>query len=133
MNTADAANNPLALSSDYHSGPFSVVLAFGIWGTMAWLWFWGASLRVLHRNMKHGHPALRNINRLLFVYYIVKCIIFLFVFGAMQNDIATFAGIVGLSVALNHGLARPAPQAVQVRPPATAVRPFPVPRPAFPR
>jgi hypothetical protein len=129
----DAANNPLALAGDYHSGPFSVVLVFGIWGTIAWLWFWWGSLRVLSANVKYGNPALRSINLLLYVAYIAKCIIFVFVFGAIQGDLGQFAGLVGLSVALNNGMCRPAPKTVQVSPPVVAAKTFPMPRPAFQR
>ena len=32
QHTIDASQNPLALSSDFHSGPLSVVIPFGIWG-----------------------------------------------------------------------------------------------------
>jgi hypothetical protein len=110
-----------------------VVLVFGIWGTIAWLWFWWGSLRVLSANVKYGNPALRSINLLLYVAYIAKCIIFVFVFGAIQGDLGQFAGLVGLSVALNNGMCRPAPKTVQVSPPVVAAKTFPMPRPAFQR
>jgi len=107
-------------------------LSFGLWGAIAWLWFWGASLRVMYCNFKHGSPALRTINLLLFASYIGKAFIFVFIFGALSSDTMQFAGLVGLSVAVNNGLCRPATRPVQVRPPAMAGA-FPAPRPAFQR
>lgn len=129
----DPGQDPLAISSDFHSGPLSLVLCLGLWGTIAWLWFWGASLRVMYLNYKYGSPELRNINRLFFGLFIVKCLIYIFIFGAVQNDIAVFASMIGLSVALNNGVCRPAPKPAPVSQPVTVARRFPAPRPVFQR
>ena len=131
--TVDAAENPLALSSDFHSGPLSVILSFGIWGAIVWLWFWGACFWALRRNYKYGDPALRNSNSFLLAYFAVKCVSFMVIFGAVQNDIGIFAGLAGLSVALNNGVRKPVPQPVPVRQPAPVRRTWPGPHPAFQR
>jgi choline-glycine betaine transporter len=132
----DAAENPLALSSDFHSGPLSVVLSFGIWGVLVWLWYWAAGFFVVWRNYHYGDPALRHINLFLYAGFLAKCISFLFIFGGVVDDVGGFGAIIGLSIALNHGVMRrpkfavhavPAPQPA----PAAGRTPFPV-RPTFP-
>lgn len=107
--SVDASEDPLALSSDFHSGPLSLIIPLGIWGVLAWLWYWAAGFRVVWRNYRFGDPALRQINLFLFAWFICKCVIFLFVFGGVVEDVATFASIIGLSIVLNHGVkGRPA-------------------------
>jgi len=103
----DAADNPLAMSSDFHSGPLSVIIPFGIWGALAWLWFWAASFRVFWRNYRYGDPALRHFNTYMFATFMVSCISFLFVFGDLVSQMCAFSGLVGLSIALNHGVMGP--------------------------
>lgn len=99
--------NPAAgaiLSGDYHSGPYSVILTFGIFGTIAVLWFFWAAIRVLYQNYKFSDPENQRLNRFLFAYFVVKVVFFLVVFGALYSDLAVFAGLAGLSVAINGGV-----------------------------
>jgi hypothetical protein len=91
---------------DYHNGPLSVIIPFGIFGTLGFVWFLVASGRVFHSNYKYGDPALQNVNRFLFVYFIVKVIFFVTVFGSLYVDLPAFAGLVGLSISLNGGVAK---------------------------
>jgi O-antigen ligase len=133
QNFISAADNPLALSSDFHSGPLSVVLSFGIWGALAWLWFWAAGFYVVWRNYHYGDPAIRHLNLFLFAAFVSKCFSFLFIFGAISDDVTGFASIIGLSAALNNGVMRPKPQPKLV--PAAPAKPslaMPA-RPAFQR
>lgn len=94
------------LVADYHNGPLSVIVPFGIFGCLGFLWFLGASWRVLYRNYKYGHPAYHNLNRFLFGFFIAKTIFFFAVFGNLYSDLAMFVGLVGMSVSLNCGVAR---------------------------
>lgn len=103
----DAADDPLALSSDFHSGPLSVVLSFGIWGVLVWLWYWGAGFHVIWRNYHYGLPDHRHINLYLFAAFIFMCFNFLFIFGGIVEDVGHFAGVIGLSLAINHGIKGP--------------------------
>jgi len=106
----DAADNPFALAGDFHSGPISLVLPFGIWAVIVWLWFWVAGFFVVWRNYRYGDPSLRRINTFLFTLYVTGCFFFVFIFGDPVNDVGHFCGIIGLSIALNHGICRrPAP------------------------
>jgi len=118
----DPAEQSLALSGDYHNGPLSVILPFGIWGTIAWLWFLIAGGWALHHNHRYGNPALQTINLALFALFIAKVIFFFFIFGSLYSDLAVFVGIVGMSVSINGGMMKPAPK------PRSAVIKFKQPR-----
>jgi len=124
-----------ALAGDYHSGPLSVVIPFGIWGCATFLWIIAAGWRVLYCNFRHGDPALRNTNALLLATYITQIVLFFFLTGAMQTDILRFLGWLGLSVSLNGGMARPVPATTQKIVQSTKDFPgvLPRPRPAFER
>jgi hypothetical protein len=100
----------VSIVGNYHSGPLSVAIPFGIWGIIGVLWFWIASLHGLHRNYRYGDPTLRVVNGFLFAYFTAKIILFLVVFGGLYGDMATFVGIIGLSISLNGGVRRPVPQ-----------------------
>ncbi len=95
------------VAGDFHSGPLSVIIPFGLGGVIAFLWFLGASLYTLYSNFRYGDPYLYRINIFLFAYFIVQIIIFFFVFGSLYSDLLTFAGLVGMSVSLNGGVATP--------------------------
>lgn len=97
-----------AMAGDYHSGPLSLIMPFGILGVVGFVWFLVAGGRVLYRNYKYGDPSLVRINRYLWVFFLIKIIIFLFIFGSFYSDLAYFVGPVGFSIALNGGLRKPA-------------------------
>jgi O-antigen ligase len=94
------------VTGDYHSGPLSIYVPFGSFGLLALLLFFGASLRVLYLNYKHGDNELKIINRFLFCYFLGRLIFFLFAFGGISSDLFHFTGALGLSVALNRGVCR---------------------------
>ena len=117
------------VTGDYHSGPLSVILPYGIWGVLALLFLIGAGFRVLWNNYRHGDPALRKANIFLLSSFIAKVVMFLGIYGAIHVDLAVFAGFVGMSIAINGGESKPrqepepnpAPQPV----PAPVTRPAP--------
>jgi O-antigen ligase/polysaccharide polymerase Wzy-like membrane protein len=98
--------NWAALAGDYHSGPLSVIIPFGIWGVIAFVWFLSAGCLVMYRNFRYGDPSLKVINGFLFATFIAKIFIFLFIFGGFYGDIQGFAGYLGVSVCLNGGMAK---------------------------
>jgi hypothetical protein len=106
----DPAEQSLALSGDYHSGPLSVILPLGIWGVIAFLWFLIAGFWALNHNRLYGDPALQTINTFLLTAFVAKIIVFIFIFGGLPSDIAGFTGLLGLSISLNGGICRPARQ-----------------------
>lgn len=129
----DAAEQALALSSDYHNGPLSVILPFGIWGVIAFLWFTAASLWVMYRNYRYGDPELQTLNTFLFTIYAVHMFHFYIIFGDISSGMAIFTGLLGLSVAINRGVCRVPVK--QVEPTIRFRAPDPArslaPRPAF--
>ena len=88
-----------------------MVIPFGIWGVMVWLWYWIAGFWVVWRNYHYGDPAIRHLNLLLYALFVTKVFSFLFIFGSVVEDVGGFGGLVGLSLALNHGVMHPEPQA----------------------
>ena len=103
--------DPLAatkLAGDYHNGPLSILIPFGLYGAIAFVWFLVAGLRVLHRNWKFGDPALRTVNALLLAAFAVHAVWFFLCFGSLSSDMQFFAGLLGLGVALNGAGAAPA-------------------------
>ncbi len=93
------------VAGDYHSGPLTLIIPFGIWGVLAFTWFCIASLRVLWRNYRYGDPSIQNINTFLLVGFLALLVYYLFVFGAFYMDLAKFVGLVALSISINHGVA----------------------------
>ena len=103
----DPAEQGLAISGDYHSGPLSVILPFGIWGVIAVLWLLIAGVWALRRNRLYGDPALQTVNTFLLTAFLAKIVSFLFIFGGLSGDIGSFVGFLGLSISLNGGICRP--------------------------
>jgi hypothetical protein len=97
------------LAGDYHNGPLSLIIPFGIWGCIGFLWFLGASIKVLWANYKYGDPDLRRINTLMLCFFISKVLLFLIIFGGFYSDLVQFIGITGFSISLNNGVAEPVP------------------------
>jgi hypothetical protein len=112
-----AADWGSALAGDYHNGPLSVVLPFGIWGAIAFLWFMAASIRALYHNYKYGDQSLQTINTLLLAAFLTHAAMFFLIFGTFENDILTFASLIGLSVSLNGGIRRPMTEPVKTEMP----------------
>ena len=102
---AAPTSDPAMVTADYHNGPLSVLIPFGIWGALAVVWFWIAAGRVLYLNYKYGHPALHYMNTALFALFIAKVVNFVVFVGALSSDMAQFTGLLGLSISLNCGVA----------------------------
>jgi hypothetical protein len=102
------ASEAAAFAGDYHNGPLSLIIPFGLYGLGAFLWLVIVGIRLLARNFRYGDPLLRRINAYLLALFIARVIFFFLVFGAIASELFYFTGILGLSVALNHGEARPA-------------------------
>jgi hypothetical protein len=96
---------------NFHNGPLSVLVPFGLYGVVAFGWFLVAGLRVMHRNWKFGSPELRRVNTLLLAAFTARTIFFVGVYGSLETDMAGFVGLLGLSVALNGAVAAPAESA----------------------
>src|ERR1039458_3552053 len=76
LRSIDPSEQGLAISGDYHSGPLSVIIPFGIWGAIVVLWFLIAGVWALHHNRLYGDPALQTVNTFLLTAFVARIIIF---------------------------------------------------------
>jgi hypothetical protein len=104
VQSADPGQQALALSSDYHNGPLSVILPFGIWGAIAFVWFVAGSVWVMYRNYCYCSPELYSLNAFLFAMYV--WVVISFYGGSLATNTSAFTGLLGLSVAINRGVCR---------------------------
>jgi hypothetical protein len=88
-------------AGDYHNGPLSVIIPFGIFGVIAFLWFLGASIRYLYYVCRFGDLRVRQINTFLFGFFIAKVVFFFLIFGGFYSELYSFTGLIGLAVSLN--------------------------------
>jgi hypothetical protein len=91
-------------TGDYHSGPLSVLVPFGIVGSVPLILFFISAVRVLYRNYKYSDPDTKNINTFLLSYFCAQLIYFIFFFGGIEADLWVFASTVGISLTVNAGL-----------------------------
>jgi len=94
------------ISGDYHSGPLSVIIPFGLPGVLAFIWFLIAAGRALVRNHRYGDPSYRNLNAFLLAYFLARLAFFLFLFGSLHSDLIIFVGLVGVSISVNRGVCK---------------------------
>lgn len=102
-----------ALAADYHNGPLSILIPFGLWGALAFLWFIAAGWRALYRNYRYGDPELHKINTFLLALFVARTLMFFIIYGSFYGDLRSFVGYVAVSVCLNGGVARPVPEPVR--------------------
>jgi hypothetical protein len=116
------------LAGDYHSGPLSVIVPFGIAGVIGFLWFAIAGTRVLYHYYKFGHPVFKRINTFLLASFITKIVFFLAIFGSLYSDMAILVGLLALGVSVNGPVRKHAPvrqpELIRIRP---MRQPHPVP------
>ena len=102
------------VAGDYHNGPLSLIIPFGIWGVIGFGWFLYASIRYLYHQHKRGDPDLKNINTLLLSLFLARLILWTVFVGGFFGDLYIFTGIIGLSVSLNgcEPVKTPAPETI---------------------
>jgi hypothetical protein len=113
------------VAGDYHNGPLSVLIPFGMFGAIAVLWLLGAGVKVLYWNYRYGDARLRQVNMTLLSFFLTQCIFFFFVFGAISSQLVMFLGILGLNVSLNGGVCRRPAVARQTAPSSPLAVPVP--------
>jgi hypothetical protein len=91
------------VAGDYHSAPLSLIIQFGIWGVIAFVWFCVASVRYMYSAYRDGPPALKRYNTFLLALFITNLICFCSILGTFADQFCIFTGIVGFSVSLNGG------------------------------
>jgi hypothetical protein len=103
----DSGMEGAELAGDYHSGPLSLIIPFGVFGVIGFVWFLAAGFRVLYHNYQFGDPDCRHLNAFLLAYFCIKVVFFFVIFGGFASEMMEFTGLVGLSVSLNGGVAKP--------------------------
>jgi len=116
------------LAGDYHNGPLSVQIPFGIFGSLSFVWFLIAAGRGLYLNWRHGDAELAHANAFLFALFLARVILFFVVFGGFYGDLAHFAGLIGFSLSLNGGICKPAQAPVVIKQAAPVRARLPLPR-----
>ena len=104
------------IAGDYHNGPLSILIPFGIWGVLAIGAFLYVAGQSLWRNYRYGDPELHRINTFLLAYFWARLLFFMTVFGGISMDFWHFAGIAAMSLALNHGVGKPGERAARPEP-----------------
>ena len=105
------------VAGDYHNGPLTLIIPFGIWGILAFLWFLAASVRVLWINCKNSESEMRTVNTFLLCFFLSKIVFFSIFFGSFYVEFVLFAATVALSVSINRGIRMvPSEQEVRVQP-----------------
>jgi hypothetical protein len=89
------------VAGDYHNGPLSVIIPFGIFGMIGFAWVIVAGLRLLYYYSRFGDPELKRINTFLLAGFAAKLTFFVIVFGSLSSDLCTLLGMIGLAVSLN--------------------------------
>jgi len=92
------------VGGNYHNGILTILIPFGIWGMIGFVWFCCAALRVLYRNFKFGDPSLARINTFLYAYFLMRIVFFVVFYGQFDLDFMLFTGTVGLSLSINGGV-----------------------------
>ena len=98
---------PALVAGDYHSGPLSTIIPFGIFGLVSFCLVLFAGGRILYRNYRRGDPGLKQINTFLFAHFLARIVFYIAVFGSISSDLHHFLGLVGLSICLNGGVGGP--------------------------
>jgi hypothetical protein len=110
------------LAGDYHNGPLSLLMPFGIFGAIAFVWLQAAGIKVLYCNRRYGDPRLKTMNNFFLSYFLTQCVFFYAVIGALSTGLPLYLGILGLSISLNGGVCRKkSPKAVSAPVPADAI------------
>jgi hypothetical protein len=125
--TMDRSMTALAISGDYHNGPLSTLMPFGIWGAISFIWICAATFFVLYRNYKFGDADLLTVNRYLLVIFCIGFLGFFITFGAYVNAVCDFVKFAGFSIALNQGVCARKAQAAVFQRIKTQPRPRPLP------
>ena len=89
----------------------------------------------MYQNAKYAPPELFLANSFLMVLFFWEAANFVSCVAGLQisSELASFSGYLGLSIALNNGVCRPAGEPVKVLPRVIPFRAMTRPRPAFQR
>jgi hypothetical protein len=111
----------ILISGNYHNGWLTILIPFGIFGLLAFLWFVWKGYRALYHNYIYSPPDLKRINSFILSLFVSRVIFYLTFYGQFDLDLQVFTGLVGFSIALNHGIrvAKPVPETEEKALPVT--------------
>jgi hypothetical protein len=89
------------VAGDYHNGPLSVLIPFGVFGLIGFVWVVVAGVKLLYFYSRFGEPELRRVNTFLLAAFLAKVVFFTFVFGSLNSDLCMLLGMLGFAVSLN--------------------------------
>ena len=92
------------IAGDYHHGVLTLLIPFGIWGMIGFIWFCWAALRVLYLNYRHGEEPLKLVNAFLLSAFVARVVFYVFFYGQFELDFQLFVGITAVSISLNGGV-----------------------------
>ncbi len=95
------------ITGNYHSGPLTMIIPFGIFGVLAFAWFIRGASRVLYANYLYGPPELKTLNTFFLAYFFTRLLFFLIFYGQFDRDLIFFTGAIGLNISINGGVWRP--------------------------
>jgi len=99
---------PAMISGNYHNGPLTLLIPFGLWGALGFLWLSLAGIWVMYRNYRYGDPDLKTINTFFLALLLTRLATFYTFYGDFSTDLMSISSCLGFSVALNGGVSGPA-------------------------
>ncbi len=87
----------------YHQGFLTVIVPLGITTFFGFTWFLWVGFKVLRNNLKYGDSTIRKVNLFVYSAFIARVIFYFIMYGQFDTDLEVFAGLIGLSMALNGG------------------------------
>lgn len=96
-----AAYESTLISGNYHQGILTLIIPFGLFGFLAFVWFAAAGWWVLFKNYRRGRPELLRLNTFLLSYYSARLLFYLTLYGQFDLDLIVFTSSVALSIAVN--------------------------------
>jgi hypothetical protein len=99
-----SAYEDVLISGNYHNGILTLLIPFGIFGLLAFLWFCWSAVRLLINNYRYGDPAFHKLNAFLLAYFTARLAFYFIFYGQFDLDFVHFTGLVGLSIAINGGV-----------------------------
>ena len=107
MSSVFSSYEAALVEGTFHQGILTLLIPLGITTLVGFFWFVSLGLRITWRNYRFGDEAIKHINLFIFSILASRVLIYLLFYGQFETDMQVFAGLIGLSMALNGGVAMP--------------------------
>jgi hypothetical protein len=91
------------ISGNYHHGILTLIIPFGLFGFLAFMWFAVAGWWLLFNNYRRSRPEVVLLNTFLLSYYSARLLFYFTFYGQFDLDLIVFTSCVALSLAINRG------------------------------